>query len=229
MSCGLSAVRPSTPLSRPRAGGLISSSGGSADTGAGVVGEFENLADDQVGRVVDEIVVKVEDLAGAVGVAQHVAGDGAKGIVLADLVDRAAPRKPSGVARGAGGGPGFGLVVGVVVVTVRPGDAAASGVWITVSSRDGFGGGQIEIGVGPARPAHRDARLAEPRLVLAVEIGSPRVGGRMTTPTIQPRLARLSCVLSEAPPGVSLHETAGGRGTRWVDVGWVEVFDRRGS
>ena len=35
-----------------------------------------DLADDQVRRVVDQVAIQVEDLAGAVGVAEHVAGDG---------------------------------------------------------------------------------------------------------------------------------------------------------
>ena len=54
---------------------IISSAGGPADAGAGVVREFEHLADGQVGWVVDQVAVKVEDFAGAMGVSEHVAGD----------------------------------------------------------------------------------------------------------------------------------------------------------
>ena len=81
---------------------------GSADAGAGVLRELDDLADDQVGRVVDQVAVQVENFAGAMRVAQHVAGDRPQGIVRADLVDRS----PSDAARGrarAGGGSRFGL------------------------------------------------------------------------------------------------------------------------
>ena len=75
---------------------------------------MKHLADDQVGWVVDQVSVKVENLARAVRVAQHIAGDGSQGIVLADLVHRP-PSGSRGGRAGTGGGPGFGRVVGVIV------------------------------------------------------------------------------------------------------------------
>ena len=77
------------------------------DAGAGVVGELDELAGDQVGWVVDEVSIHVEDLVGAVGIAQHVAGNGPQRIVRADLVDRM-PLEDAAAARG---GPRFGFRV----------------------------------------------------------------------------------------------------------------------
>ena len=45
---------------------LESSSGGTADAGAGVVGKLEHLSDGQVCGIVDHVAVQLEDFAGPV-------------------------------------------------------------------------------------------------------------------------------------------------------------------
>ena len=125
--------------------------GRSADASAGVVGELDELAGDQVGRVVDEVSIHIEYLVGAVGIAQHVAGDGPQRIVRADLVDWV----PSGSRCRAGRGSGFGFVIFGVVVAERPVDATSGAVGGSASPDDGVGRRQVEIGVGAARRAVR--------------------------------------------------------------------------
>jgi hypothetical protein len=63
-------------------------SGGAAHGRAGVFGQLEELADDELGRVVDEVAVELADFVGAAGVAQGVAGDRPQRVVRADLVGR---------------------------------------------------------------------------------------------------------------------------------------------
>ena len=46
---------------------------GAANRRSGIFGQLEDLADDELGGVVDDAAVEVENLAGAAGVSQHIA------------------------------------------------------------------------------------------------------------------------------------------------------------
>ncbi len=54
----------------------------------GILGQFDELADGQAGRVVDQTAIEFENLAGATSVTEGVASDGAQRVVGPDLIDR---------------------------------------------------------------------------------------------------------------------------------------------
>src|SRR5262249_59616167 len=86
---------------------------GGAD--AGVLGQLEDLAGDQVVGVVDGVDVPLEDLVGAAAVAEGVAGDAPERLVAADLVERPA---------GAVAGPHDPLEVGLRLPAPPPAPVA---------------------------------------------------------------------------------------------------------
>ena len=59
-------------------------------TGISVLRQFDELAGDQPGRIVDDAAIELEDFTGAPRIAQSVASDRAQGVVTAHLVDRPA-------------------------------------------------------------------------------------------------------------------------------------------
>ena len=63
--------------------------------GPGVIGKFENLADDEVSRVIDDVAIQVQDFVGPARVVQGITGNRPESVVLAYLVDRSGHRVAS--------------------------------------------------------------------------------------------------------------------------------------
>ena len=107
-AAGSGALAPNTARRGHETGAEQSSSGcGAAERCSRVFRQLENLADDKLGRVGDQVAVEVEDLAGAAGISQAIAGDRPQCVVEPHLVD--GPPRCGADAPGAGHGPSLGL------------------------------------------------------------------------------------------------------------------------
>ena len=194
-----------TRLTAPGARGLTA---GSWTAGAGVFGELEDLADDQVARVVDEVAVQLEDLAGAAGVAQRVAGDRPQRVVRADLVDR-----PGDGVRGRTSGSASRSSADALATGSLRGAASASSVAASETGRLSSTSDRPDRRTGT--PAGGPGRPAAHRVRIRVRRRPRRTRGQ-----VSPARARRATRAGRCRPG------RGPRGAGSGSRAHVELVDR---
>ncbi len=177
--------------------------------GVGVVGELQHLAGDEARGVVDDVAVQFQDLTGAAGVVEGVAGDRPQCVVGADLVNRP-------------GGRHTGVDLGLTVL-VRTDTLGGRGTAGARPLGRGVGERQVQLHVRPAGAPHRHAVAGA-----SIGAGAGRlVAGQDLAFSLRLRLKlslRLTLTL-RLGPGLNGLSGLAGR----VDEGRVQLLGRRNA